>query len=409
MRERKREKDFFLFFCDAPLPLLLKNCLFSFSFLNLNETRNAFYQVLCPFFQKPEAGGGINAGVEVEEERREERREVGREIDSLSLPLHKFSNDRSSFNLSLSLSTLPRCSVSRTREVKRNPGAMRRKRGGRSGRAAAAAASGKRAARASATFKTKRFVAAVAFVALALVALDALSTPALAQQQQTAPAAPAGGFRENRSVTVRDVDAFRSALDDDSVSEIMLADAGRVIDLDGAAAFPVDGPPAVIGPGRVLVVRSAYRTTPASLNFTGGPTPAIVVARDAALVFSQLLLTSGQPPSADEARRPPRGIVEHYAVPQLGIWPSVSLEPGSEVRREGREKERGRSTIDIGGGLSLLEPSSSPSSSFYLSFSLSTSPRRQPLANTQPTNNNSSASSTLPPTSSGAARPSPPA
>lgn len=130
---------------------------------------------------------------------------------------------------------------------------------------------------------------------------------------------------------MRDAGSLRAALDDGGVSEILLADTGQDIDLDGAEAFPIDGPPAVVGAGRTLFVRSSNSRTPASLNFTGGPNPAIVVARDGALIFSELLLTSARPPSAANARNPGRGIAESIAAPELGLWPSISLEPGSEV------------------------------------------------------------------------------
>lgn len=186
------------------------------------------------------------------------------------------------------------------------------------------------------------FAAGVTVVAVVVIALASIPTAA-AQQQPPSPPAPVTPpappvqqqrpQRQNRSVTVRDVGALRAALDDASVSEILLQDEGNDLDLDRAEAFPVAGPPAVIGAGRTLVIRSASRENPSSLNFTGGPTPAIIVARDGALVFSQILLTAAKPPSAAEARSPPRGIAETYAAPELGMWPSVSLEPGSEVSR----------------------------------------------------------------------------
>jgi len=182
-------------------------------------------------------------------------------------------------------------------------------------------------------------VALTAFIVALVVALSSSMPAANAQQQQqpsrsSPPPSPAPQTaRQNLSVVVRDAETLRAALDDDDVSEILLASAGRNVDLANAGAFPAEGPPAVVGPGRTLVVRSADRASPASLNFTGGPTPAIVVARDAALVFSQILLTSAKPPSAAEAKAPAKGIAESFAAPELGMWPSISLEPGSEVRR----------------------------------------------------------------------------
>ena len=201
---------------------------------------------------------------------------------------------------------------------------------------------------------TKIAVGLVAVVAVAVLSSSMPAAHAQQQQQQpprSAPSPPAERTpRQNRSVTVRDAGTLRAALDDGSVSEILLADAGRDIDLAGAeASFPIGGPPAVIGPGRTLVVRSSDGAFPASLNFTGGPTPAIVVRRDAALVFTQILLTSAKPPSSAEAKAPPKGIAESFAVPQLGMWPSISLEPGSEVRRRrggrwrrGERKRKGK-------------------------------------------------------------------
>ena len=210
--------------------------------------------------------------------------------------------------------------------------------------------------------QSRRMTKAVAdvTVVIALIALALSSMPAANAQQPSPPPPPSSPSavnpRHNRSVVVRDVGALRAALDDSGVSEILLADAGQDIDLDGAEAFPIDGPPAVVGAGRTLFIRSSDRNTPASLNFTGGPTPAIVVARDGALVFSQILLTSARPPSAAKARNPGRGIAESFSAPELGMWPSVSLEPGSEVRsffvlgwgkegvgeRENRREERRR-------------------------------------------------------------------
>ena len=183
-------------------------------------------------------------------------------------------------------------------------------------------------------------VALTAFIVALVVALSSSMPAANAQQQQqpsrsSPPPSPAPQTaRQNLSVVVRDAGTLRAALDDDDdVSEILLASAGHSVDLANAGAFPAEGPPAVVGPGRTLVVRSADRASPASLNFTGGPTPAIVVARDAALVFSKILLTSAKPPSAAEAKAPAKGIAESFAAPELGMWPSISLEPGSEVRR----------------------------------------------------------------------------
>lgn len=183
-------------------------------------------------------------------------------------------------------------------------------------------------------------VALTAFIVALVVALSSSMPAANAQQQQqpsrsSPPPSPAPQTaRQNLSVVVRDAGTLRAALDDDDdVSEILLASAGHSVDLANAGAFPAEGPPAVVGPGRTLVVRSADRASPASLNFTGGPSPAIVVARDAALVFSQILLTSAKPPSAAEAKAPAKGIAESFAAPELGMWPSISLEPGSEVRR----------------------------------------------------------------------------
>ena len=175
-----------------------------------------------------------------------------------------------------------------------------------------------------------------------------------AQQQQRPPSPPPPPSeqapRHKRSVAVRDAGTFRAALDDGSVSEILLGDAAggsdaaaNDIDLEGSEAFPAEGPPAVIGPGRTLFIRSADGAVPASLNFTGGPTPAIVVARDAALVFSQVLLSAGKPPSAAAASGPDGGgVAKSFAAPELGMWPSISLEPGSEVRRGERERRERR-------------------------------------------------------------------
>ena len=182
-------------------------------------------------------------------------------------------------------------------------------------------------------------VALIAFIVALVVALSSSLPAANAQQQQqpsrsSPPPSPAPQTaRQNLSVVVRDAGTLRAALDDDDVSEILLAGVGDDVDLANAWAFPAEGPPVVVGPGRLLVVRSADRASPASLNFTGGPTPAIVVARDAALVFSKILLTSAKPPSAAEAKAPAKGIAESFAAPELGMWPSISLEPGFEVRR----------------------------------------------------------------------------
>ena len=174
--------------------------------------------------------------------------------------------------------------------------------GGACGRGGSAVSSGQRSTLKSAA---DAVVAALFFVASSSMPIASAQQQQQQQPQQQEKQQQTDHQRQNRSVTVRDAGSLRAALDDGSVSEILLAEAGRDIDLDGAAAFPIAGPPAVIGPGRTLVVRSADSTTPASLNFSGGPTPAILVARDAALVFSQLLLTSAKPPSSAEAGKPP--------------------------------------------------------------------------------------------------------
>lgn len=243
--------------------------------------------------------------------------------------------------------------------------------------------------------------AASAAVAVALgLTLTTIPTAAAQQQQPPPPPAPLPApppvppaqlnlRRQNRTVAVGDAGTLRAALDDESVSEILLQDEGNDIDLDGAEAFPVAGPPAVIRAGRTLVIRSGSREAPSSLNFTGGPTPAIVVAREGALVFSQILLTSAKPPSAAEARSSPRGITESYAVPELGLWPSVSLEPGSEVsfffeggegglEAETRgEKERGRF---LGGRRRSFAPFSP--TFFFFPFSPSTTKPPHPHTST---------------------------
>ena len=201
-----------------------------------------------------------------------------------------------------------------------------------------------------ASSSASRRASSVAVVAVVLsLALSAVVMPSLAQTPAPPPTPtpppPPPGPRLNRTVTVRDAGAFRAALDDGSVSEILVSDDD--MDIEGAEAFPKDGPPAIIHSGRTLFIRSADRAAPSSLNFSGGQTPAIVVSRDAALVFSQILLTSAKPPATAEAGKPPVGIAENYAAPELGMWPSVSLEPGSEVRRSfvfrfWREKRRER-------------------------------------------------------------------
>lgn len=217
----------------------------------------------------------------------------------------------------------------------------------------------------------------VVFVA-ALVAVDAAETPAAPSPKPQPPPAPPsqnGASRGNRSVTVMDAASFRAALEDDNVSEILIGGGGSSsappplsasslatstsaslyssslggdIDLDLDPAWPRDGPPVVVSPGRTLVLRSADRSNPSSLNFSGGPTPAIVVSKNATLILSQLLVTAAKPPSAAEANKPGKGIAEHYAAPELGSWPSISLEPGSEVRKwffELSRERRGRSVF----------------------------------------------------------------
>ena len=227
---------------------------------------------------------------------------------------------------------------------------------------------------------------AVVTVVVALIALSSMMPAANAQQQQQQQPPPpspppppphspppAENPQQNRSVVVRDAGELRAALDDPGVSEILLTDAGLDFDLDGAEAFPVEGPPAVVGAGRALFIRSLDSKTPASLNFAGGPTPAIVVAREGALVFSQILLTSAKPPSAAKAKNPGRGIAESFAAPELGMWPSISLEPGSEVRdswgREmvgfGEKRELGRGDKKKG----TTERRSPPPAVLFFSFS----------------------------------------
>lgn len=200
-------------------------------------------------------------------------------------------------------------------------------------------------------------IAAIAFAVQSLVEVTTLvaaaePTPMASMsskpQPQTQPQPPASQSppsknnvnvaRGNRSVTVTDAAGLRAALEDEDVADVLIGGSGGGgasplpsspspsslptaattttssgggggdIDLEGQPSWPRQGPPVVLSAGRTLVLRSADRSKPSSLNFSGGPTPAIVVSKNATLVLSQLLVTAAKPPPAAEAGNPGKGI-----------------------------------------------------------------------------------------------------
>lgn len=143
-----------------------------------------------------------------------------------------------------------------------------------------------------------------------LLAVAALAAAALAAA--AAPTARVGTPGE-----------LRAAFDDPAVDSVLLT---RSLALAGDPAWSAADNPARVAAGRALVIRSADVEQPATVNMTGAPTPAIFVEANASLALADAVWVAAKPPRADA----PGSVPRWPAVPDLGLWPGVTLAPGAE-------------------------------------------------------------------------------
>jgi len=121
---------------------------------------------------------------------------------------------------------------------------------------------------------------------------------------------------------VGDAAALRAAFDDPSIDVIALT---RSFGLAGSREWA--GAPAVVGGGRALVVKSANASAPATLNLTTPSPPVILVAPNGSLALASAVFVGAPPPRPDA----PGAVADYPATPDVGLWPSISLAPGSEI------------------------------------------------------------------------------
>lgn len=132
----------------------------------------------------------------------------------------------------------------------------------------------------------------------------------------------AAGVAAAEPLRVSTVAELRSAFDDQSVDSVLLT---RSLVLAGDKTWETAFP-AVVKTGRALVIRSADVDAPATVNMAGSPTPSIYVEPNASLALADTVWVGAKPPPPDK----PGLVAEWPAVPDLGLWPGISLAPGSE-------------------------------------------------------------------------------
>ena len=155
--------------------------------------------------------------------------------------------------------------------------------------------------------------------------------PAQVGRAPTGPARPPDTANPHIAY-VYGADGLRAALMDSRVQQIVLRSPGSTMPATLVAAGPAwQGPPVTIAAGRNVTISPEPGAPPATLDFANASTPAVVVAAGGALRFAGLVVRAAPPPTA----RPHPEVAAFFAAPELGSWPTISLEPGAEVRGPG--------------------------------------------------------------------------
>ena len=132
----------------------------------------------------------------------------------------------------------------------------------------------------------------------------------------------AAGVAAAEPLRVSTAAELRSAFEDQSVDSVLLT---RSLVLAGDKTWQ-KAFPAVVKTGRALVIRSADVEAPVTVNMSGSSRPSIYVEPNASLALADAVWVGAKPPPPDK----PGSVAEWPAVPDLGLWPGISLAPGSE-------------------------------------------------------------------------------